>query len=172
VQETRNEWEQAHSHLLLAHVLLDDGQADEAGLQLAAARRAFGDRLSGMDEGFVAVEEGRRALQQGDPEGAAAHAREAIELLGNLSVPGQLGDAYLVLARSYDETGKGDRAEAAYTAAIDALRRQNGWHCELGRAYRWYGKFLRRAGRTEAAMEAFERAADLAPSNHDRPERG
>ena len=87
-------------------------------------------------------------------------------------MPGQLGDAYLVLARSYDETGKSDRAETAYSTAIDALRRQNGWHCELGRAYRWYGKFLRRAGRTEAAMEAFEQAADLAPSNHDRPDHG
>jgi tetratricopeptide (TPR) repeat protein len=168
--ETGNEWDQGMSHLLLAHVLLDGGRADEAGRELAAARRSYGERLSNMDEGFVAVEEARRALQSGDPEGAAALAREAIELLGNLSVPGQLGEAYLVLARSYDETGRADRAENAYAAAIDALRRQNGWHCELGRAYRWYGKFLRRSGRTEAAMEAFERAADLAPSNHDRPQ--
>jgi tetratricopeptide (TPR) repeat protein len=168
--ETGNEWDQGMSHLLLAHVLLDDGQADEAGRELVAARRAYGDRMSGMDEGFVRVEEARRALQQGDPEGAADLAREAIELLGNLSVPGQLGESYLVLARSYDETGRADRAEQAYAAAIDALKRQNGWHCELGRAYRWYGKFLRKAGRTEAAMEAFEQAADLAPSNHDRPD--
>jgi tetratricopeptide (TPR) repeat protein len=167
--ETENEWEQANAHLLLAHVLLDDGQPGAAGGELEAARRAYGDRMSAMDEGFVTVEEARRGLQQGDPEGAADLAREAIELLGNLSVPGQLGDAYLALARSYEETGWLDRAETAYTAAIDALRRQNGWHCELGRAYRWYGKFLRRAGRTEAAMDAFEQAADLAPSNHDRP---
>ena len=168
--EASNEWDQANAHLLLAHVLLDDGQADAAGRELVAARRAYGERMSGMDEGFVRVEEARRALQQGDPEGAADLAREAIELLGNLSVPGQLGESYLVLARSYDETGRADRAEKAYAAAIDALKRQNGWHCELGRAYRWYGKFLRKAGRTEAAMEAFERAADLAPSNHDRPD--
>jgi tetratricopeptide (TPR) repeat protein len=168
--ETGNEWELANAHLLLAHVLLDDGQADEAGRELAAARRAYGDRMSNMDEGFVRVEEARRALQQGDPDGAGDLAREAIELLGNLSVPGQLGESYLVLARSYDETGRADRAENAYTTAIDALKRQNGWHCELGRAYRWYGKFLRRAGRTEAAMDAFEQAADLAPSNHDRPD--
>lgn len=167
--EEGNEWYQGQSRLLLAHVLLDDGQADEAGRQLAAARRTYGERLSRMDDGFIAVEEARGALQSGDAQAAAAFAREAIEMLGNLSVPGQLGEAYLVLARSYDETGQTDRAENAYTSAIDALRRQNGWHCELGRAYRWYGKFLRRAGRTEAAMEAFERAADLAPSNHDRP---
>lgn len=170
--ETGNEWEHAQAHLLLAHVLLDDGQADAAGRELAAARQAYGNRMSSMDDGFVTVEEARRSLQQGDPEGAAGLARQAIELLGNLSVPGQLGEAYLVLARSHDETGNLDRAENAYTAAIDALRRQNGWHCELGRAYRWYGKFLRRAGRAEAAMEAFEQAADLAPSNPDRPERG
>jgi tetratricopeptide (TPR) repeat protein len=166
--EASNEWDQANAHLLLAHILLDDSQADEAGRELVAARRAYGDRMSGMDEGFVRVEEARRSLQQGDPEGAADLAREAIELLGNLSVPGQLGESYLVLARSYDETGSADRAEKAYATAIDALKRQNGWHCELGRAYRWYGKFLRKAGRTEAAMEAFEQAADLAPSNHDR----
>jgi tetratricopeptide (TPR) repeat protein len=170
--ETGDEWEQGQGHLLLAHVLLDDGQAEAAGRELDAARRAYGERMSGMDEGFVAVEEARRSLQQGDAQGAAELAREAIELLGNLSVPGQLGEAYLVLARSHEETGRIDRAEAAYTTAIDALRRQNGWHCELGRAYRWYGKFLRKAGRTEAAMEAFERAADLAPSNHDRPDGG
>ncbi len=120
--ETGNEWEQANAHLLLAHVLLDDGQADEAGRELAAARRAYGDRMSNMDEGFVRVEEARRALQQGDPDGAGDLAREAIELLGNLSVPGQLGESYLVLARSYDETGRPDRAENAYTTAIDALQ--------------------------------------------------
>ncbi len=166
--ETGNEWDRANSHLLLAHILLDDGQAGEAGRELVAARRAYGDRMSSMDEGFVRVEEARQSLQQGDPEGAADLAREAIELLGSLSVPGQLGEGYLVLARSYDESGRPDRAEKAYATAIDAMKRQNGWHCELGRAYRWYGKFLRKAGRTEAAMEAFEQAADLAPSNHDR----
>ena len=170
--ENGDDWDRANAHLLLAHILLDDSQADEAGRQLVAARQAYGARMSGMDEGFVRVEEARRALQAGDPDGAADLAREAIELLGNLSVPGQLGEGYLVLARSYDETGRPDRAEKAYATAIDALKRQNGWHCELGRAYRWYGKFLRRAGRTEAAMEAFEQAADLAPSNHDRPDGG
>ena len=82
-------------------------------------------------------------------------------------MPGQLGDAYLVLARVYDELGDGERAEWAYTAAIDAIHRQTGWTRELAKAYRWYGKFLKRMGRAEAALEAFELAADLAPSNQD-----
>jgi len=160
-----NDWHAANAHLVRAHILLDDAQTGAAREALETTRRFYGDRMSGLDEGWVVVEEARLALQSGDPDGAVDLARQAIELLGTQSAPGELGDAYLVLARGYDELGRTDRAESAYSAAIDALRKQNGWHCELGRAYRWYGKFLRRAGRAEAAMEAFERAADLAPSN-------
>ena len=160
-----NDWSTAGAHLVRAHILLDDAQTDAAREALETTRRFYGERMSSLDEGWVVVEEARLALQSSDPDGAVERAREAIELLGTQSAPGELGDAYLVLARGYDELGRADRAESAYAAAIDALRKQNGWHCELGRAYRWYGKFLRRAGRAEAAMEAFERAADLAPSN-------
>jgi tetratricopeptide (TPR) repeat protein len=160
-----NDWHAANAHLVRAHILLDDAQTGAAREALETTRRFYGDRMSSLDEGWVVVEEARLALQSGDPAGAADLARQAIELLGTQSAPGELGDAYLVLARGYDELGRADRAESAYSAAIDALQKQNGWHCELGRAYRWYGKFLRRAGRAEAAMEAFERAADLAPSN-------
>jgi tetratricopeptide (TPR) repeat protein len=122
-----------------------------------------------MDEGFLAVEEARMLLQTGDAHAAAGRAREAIATLSALSVPGQLGDAHLVLARAHDALGEPGAAEQAYVAAIDSLRRQNGWHCELGRAYRWYGKFLRGAGRSQAALDALERAADLAPSNLAEP---
>jgi tetratricopeptide (TPR) repeat protein len=160
-----NDWHAANAHLVRAHILLDDAQTGAAREALGTTRRFYGDRMSSLDEGWVVVEEARLALQSGDPDGAVDLARQAIELLGTQSAPGELGDAYLVLARGYDELGRAERAEPAYTSAIDALRKQNGWHCELGRAYRWYGKFLRRAGRAEAAMEAFERAADLAPSN-------
>jgi tetratricopeptide (TPR) repeat protein len=160
-----NDWHAANAHLVRAHIRLDDARTDAAREALETTRRFYGDRMSGLDEGWVVVEEARLALQSGDPDGAIDLARQAIGLLGTQSAPGELGDAYLVLARGYDELDRADRAEPAYSAAIDALRKQNGWHCELGRAYRWYGKFLRRAGRAEAAMEAFERAADLAPSN-------
>ena len=160
-----DDWAAGGAHLVRAHILLDDAQTEVAREALAEARRAYGDRMSSLDEGWIVVEEARLALQAGDPADAVERARTAVELLGSFSAPGELGDAYLVLARGYDELGEVGRAEVAYAAAIDALRKQNGWHCELGRAYRWYGKFLRRAGRAEAAMEAFERAADLAPSN-------
>lgn len=147
-----------HTH---AHLLLDDMRTEEARVALAEARALFGPRPSAVDLGFVLVEEARCELQSGRPEEAATAARQAIELLGDQSAPGELGEAYLVLARVYDERGDVDRADRAYASAIASLRRQNGWHRELARAYRWYGKFLRRAGRTEAAIELLEQAADL-----------
>jgi tetratricopeptide (TPR) repeat protein len=155
------------AHLLYAQNLLDNSETERAGEHLAAARSLLGARPSPLDLGFVVVEEARCALQRGDHELASAKAKEGVELLGNGALPGQLGDAYLVLARVYDELGDGERAEWAYTSAIDAIRQQNGWTRELAKAYRWYGKFLKRMGRAEAALEAFELAADLAPSNQD-----
>ena len=155
------------AHLLYAQNLLDAGETERAGTHLSAARGLLGARPSSLDLGFVVVEEARHALQMGDNELASSRAREGVELLGNGALPGQLGDAYLVLARVYDELGDAERAEWAYTAAIDAIREQNGWTRELAKAYRWYGKFLKRMGRAEAALEAFELAADLAPSNQD-----
>jgi tetratricopeptide (TPR) repeat protein len=155
----------ANAHLQNAHILLDAGEPQRAGPHLEAAATLYGPRPSAIDLGFLRVEEARRALQLGDTDLASELAGEAVAMLGNAAIPGQLGDAYLVLARCYDEAGDEEQAEFAYTAAIDGLRRQNGWHCELGRAYRWYGKFLRRQGRAEAALEALEQAADLAPSN-------
>jgi len=155
------------AHLLYAQNLLDAAETDRAGEHLAAARSLLGARPSSLDLGFVVVAEARLALQRGDTEKAANKAREGVELLGGGALPGQLGDAYLVLARVYDELGDGERAEWAFTAAINAIRQQNGWTRELAKAYRWYGKFLKRMGRAEAALEAFELAADLAPSNQD-----
>ena len=155
------------AHLLFAQSLLDGGDTERAATHLAAARSLLGTRPTPADLGFVVVEEARLALSQGDRELAAARARDAVELLDSQGAPGQLGDAYLVLARVYDELGESERAEWAYTAAISAISGQSGWTRELAKAYRWYGKFLKRMGRAEAALEAFELAADLAPSNQD-----
>jgi tetratricopeptide (TPR) repeat protein len=157
----------AGSHMLLAHVLLDAGERDEAEFHLAAARRSYGSNLTATDDGFLRVEEARLSLQRGAFADAAAGSRAAIEQLAGTSSPGEVGDANLVLARALEGLGDAAAAERAYHAAIDSLTRQNGWRCELGRAHRWYGKFLKRQGRAEAAMEALERAADLADPAFD-----
>ncbi|MGZ4481228.1 MAG: tetratricopeptide repeat protein [Gaiellales bacterium] len=158
----------ANAHLMTAAAYLDGGDTTPAGKHLAEARTLWGPRPSATDLGFLLVEEARHGMLCGDYELAAARAREAVELLGDLSIPGQLGDALLVLARIYDEQHDDERADRAYTSAIEALKKQNGWHRERARAYRWYGKFLRRVGRTEAALEMLEAASDLSQLSRDR----
>jgi tetratricopeptide (TPR) repeat protein len=112
------------------------------------------------------VEDARQALLVGDASTAAQRAAQAVRALDD-GVGAHLGDAHLVLARVQDELGEVERADAAYAAAIEAIRIQDSSGRDLARAYRWYGKFLKRIGRAEAALEAFELAADLAPSNQD-----
>ncbi len=166
-RQSGDEYAAANTTLSLATVLLTLDRTQDAAATLADARRLFGDGLGTVDEGFLKVDEARLALQLGDTQSAIGTAREAIELLAGGSVPGELGMANLVLAKAYDEIGENERAEASYSTSIDLFERQRGWRMELGRAYREYGKFLRRQGRTEAALEALERAADLAPSTRD-----
>ena len=155
----------SEAHLAYAQRLLDLGDAD-AGRHLAAARNLLGAHPSATDHGRILVEDARQALLVGDASTAAQRAAQAVRALDD-GVGAHLGDAHLVLARVQDELGEVERADAAYTAAIEAIRIQDSSGRDLARAYRWYGKFLKRIGRAEAALEAFELAADLAPSNQD-----
>jgi tetratricopeptide (TPR) repeat protein len=150
----------ADDYLMCAHTRLDNGDTELAGSYLEQARNHSVMPLGTVDEGFLLVEEARHALQLGDHELAVGRARTAIELLGDRSVPGELGAAYLVAARVYDDTGDDDRADRAYRMAVDLLRLQGGWPTDLAKAYRRYGKFLRRRGRVEDALEMLEAAGD------------
>ena len=155
------------AHLTYAQRLLDQGDADNAGSHLRAAREVFGPGAESVDRGRLLVEEARFALQAGLGEAAIDYATEAVAVLEAVADGLHLGDAQLVLARVHDELGQMERADAAYAAAIAALALQPDASAALARAYRHYGKFLKRLGRAEAALEAFELAADLAPSNQD-----
>ena len=82
---------------------------DAAALRRAHERPRRG---LGRGRGGAARAPGRRSRRARSTRRA-----QAIELLGTQSAPGELGDAYLVLARGYDELGRADRAEAAYAAS-------------------------------------------------------
>ena len=153
------------AHLVFAQRLLDAGDR-AAAVHLQAARGLMRPGDDPTAAGRLLVEEARHALLLGDTAEAARCAGEAVRALGS-GTGAALGEAHLVLARVQDELGEVERADAAYTAAVDALRAGDVDPAELARAYRWYGKFLKRVGRAEAALEAFELAADLAPSNWD-----
>ena len=79
------------AYLMAAHTRLDTGDTEIAGRYLEQARVHAAQPLGTVDEGFLLVEEARYSLQLGDHEPALARARLAIDLLGDQSVPGQLG---------------------------------------------------------------------------------
>lgn len=155
------------AHLTYAQRLLDQGDTEEAANHLRAAREVFGPAAEPVERGRLLVEEARHALQVGNGEEAVRYATEAVTVLDGAAADGRVGEAHLVLARVQDELGELERADTAYAAAIASLQRQPDGAPALARAYRHYGKFLKRLGRAEAALEAFELAADLAPSNQD-----
>ncbi len=151
------------AYLQCAHVRLDANHTERAGDYLAEARRRAPDPLGSVDAGFLLVEEARFSLQQGDHDTALSRASAAVELLADdPSGPGQSGLAHLVMARVHDDRGAADAADREYRLAIDSLERQTGWPTDLAKAYRRYGKFLRRRGQLAAAMEMLELASDTA----------
>ena len=153
-----------NSYLLAAATHLHAGNTAKADELLRGARGAIGPYSpSDVDMGFLLVEEARCALQQDDQPAARERAQEAAELVGDGSMPGLYGLAQLTLARVHEAAGESERADRAYRAAIDGLRRQNGWNTDLAKAYRWYGKFLRAEGRDALALEMLETASDLLP---------
>ena len=142
------------AYLQCAHVRLDANDTELAGGYLAEARRRAPDPLGSVDAGFLLVEEARFSLQQGDHETALSRASAAVELLADdPSGPGQSGLAHLVIARVHDDRGDADAADPEYRLAIDSLERQTGWPTELAKAYRRYGKFLRRRGQLDDGHE-------------------
>jgi tetratricopeptide (TPR) repeat protein/DNA-binding XRE family transcriptional regulator len=155
------------AHLTYAQRLLDQADVEDAGRHLRAAREVFGPAAEAVDRGRLLVEEARYSLQAGQGETAVGFATEAVATLEAAGASAHLGEAHLVLARVHDELGEVERADAAYAAAVAALQHQSDSGPALARAYRHYGKFLKRLGRAEAALEAFELAADFAPSNQD-----
>jgi tetratricopeptide (TPR) repeat protein len=65
------------------------------------------------------------------------------------------------LAEGLALTGETDAAHDAFRKATTLLEKQ-GHRRDYVEAYRGWGKFLRRSGREEEALEVLERAADLA----------
>ena len=152
------------AYLLAAATQLDAGNTTRAAELLGSARGSLSNyAASDVDMGFLLIDEARCALQQDDHPAALERALEAVELLSDMAMPGLYGLAQLTLARVHEASGEPERADRAYRAAIEGLRRQNGWNTDLAKAYRRYGKFLRTQGRDALALEMLENASDLLP---------
>jgi tetratricopeptide (TPR) repeat protein len=150
----------ARAHLLCGSILMTQGRTDEAGRHFDLAEQLFGPHPEPEDVANLRTDQSRRAAVLGDGEGAVRHARAALDAIGD-EFQHEKGNALWALAEGLALTGDSDGADDAFRRATSLMEEQ-GHRRNHVEAYRAWGKFLRRAGREDEALEVLERAADLA----------
>jgi transcriptional regulator with XRE-family HTH domain len=149
----------ARAHLLCGSIMMTQDRAEEAGRHFDLAEKLFGPNPAPVDLANLFTDQARREVTLGHGEAAAARAKAAIDAVGD-EYPHEKGNALWALAEALALTGDLDGAHDAFRRATAAL--EKGHHRDYVEAYRAWGKFLRRAGREDEALEVLERAADLA----------
>jgi tetratricopeptide (TPR) repeat protein len=150
----------ARAHLLCGDILMAQGRAEEAGRNFDIAEQLFGPNPEPVDLAGLYTDQARRAVQLGDGAEAVGRARAALDAVGD-EYPHEKGNALWALAEGLALAGDTDAAHEAFGKATLQLEEQ-GHRRDYVEAYRAWGKFLRRSGREDEALEVLERAADLA----------
>lgn len=150
----------ARAHLLCGDILMAQDRADEAGKHFDIAEQLFGMTPEPVDVANLHTDQARRAVHLGDGDEAVRRARAAVEAAGD-EYPHEKGNALWMLAEGQALSGDVDSAHASFRQATSMLEEQ-GHRRDFIEAYRAWGKFLRRVGREDEALEVLERAADLA----------
>jgi tetratricopeptide (TPR) repeat protein len=148
------------AHLLCGSILLRRGDADAAQAQLQRAERIFETQPGFPDLALLRVEQARRAVFLGDGDEAVERSREALRLLGETGHADR-GAASVALAEGLALRGDTDAAAEAFRDAVDSFE-QAGLVHDAAQAYRSWGRILREAGREQEALDALDRAAELA----------
>jgi tetratricopeptide (TPR) repeat protein len=170
--------EDAHAlgraHLTCAQFLsTDDGDPKAIAKHLDRAEPLLGDQAEREELGVLRAERSKLEARQGDARVALRLAQEAAELLGGDAR--HIGLREHTLGRAYAATRDVDAAGRHFESAIaDATDRQQ-WR-EAAAMWRERGQLLRAAGRQDEALEAFDRAAELAerlrPRSGRAPQKG
>jgi tetratricopeptide (TPR) repeat protein len=150
----------ARAHLLCGSILMSQGRAEDAGRHFDLAEHLFGAHPEPEDVANLYTDQARRAALLGDGEEAVRRAEAALAAVGD-DYHRERGNALWALAEGLALTGDADGAHDAFRRATTLLEEQ-GHRRDYVEAYRAWGKFLRRAGREDEALEVLERAADLA----------
>ena len=148
------------AHLLCGSILLSQGRAEDAGRHFDLAERLFGPHPEPEDVANLYTDQSRRAAQLGDGDEAVRRAKAALEAVGD-EYGRERGTALWALAEGFALTGETDDAHESFRKATTLLEHE-GHRRDYVEAYRAWGKFLRRSGREDEALEVLERAADLA----------
>lgn len=160
LETTEDRRQLGRAHLLWAEILTGGGEAHEAGAHLEVAERLLDADADAEDRVWLLVERARCAAETGSATEAVARAREALRLLAGADL-GEQGEAYWALAKGLSLLGEVDEADAAFRSAVEHLEAQRDWR-NASQASRDRADALRKADRPGAAMEALERAAELA----------
>jgi tetratricopeptide (TPR) repeat protein len=150
----------ARAHLLCGSILMSQGRPTEAGRHFELAEQLFGPNPMPEDVANLHTDQSKRAAMLEDGEEAVRHAKAALEAIGE-EFQREKGNALWAYAEGLALTGDPDGAHDAFRQATSLLEGQ-GHRRDYVESYRAWGKFLRRAGREDEALEVLERAADLA----------
>jgi tetratricopeptide (TPR) repeat protein len=150
----------ARAHLLAGSILLSQGKVEGADRHYGLAERLFGPSAEPEDLANLYADQSRLAAQRGEADEAIRRAEAAVEAASEEYLRERAG-ALWALAEAKALKDDVDGADDAFRGATELLG-DHGHRRDHIEAYRAWGKFLRRAGREEQALEVLERAADLA----------
>ena len=150
----------ARAHILSAAILLTQGRPEEATRHHELAEKLLGTNAEPEDLSGLA-DQSKAAARLGNVRLAVAKAEAAVGALAGEEYPREMGLGQWALAEARALDGDADGADSAFREATMLLE-ANGHRREYVDVFRSWGKFLRRAGREEEALEVLERATDLA----------
>jgi len=150
----------ARAHLLCGSIMLSQDSVEGAGHQYELAEQLFGPSAEPEDLANLYTDQARLAARLGDGDRAIDRAEAALAVATDEYLR-ERGSALWALAEAKALKGDVDGAHDAFGQATELLG-AHGHRRDHVEAYRAWGKFLRRAGREEQALEVLERAADLA----------
>lgn len=150
----------ARAHLLAGSILLSQGHVEGAGRHYELAERLFGPSAEPEDLANLYADQSKLAVKHGDADEAVRRAEAAVAAASDEYLH-ERGNALWALAEAKALQGDVDGAHEAFGQATGLLG-EHGHRRDHIEAHRAWGKFLRRSGREEQALEVLERAADLA----------
>jgi transcriptional regulator with XRE-family HTH domain len=158
LQATDDTFHLARAHILAAGITLgrEDGDAAQGHLQMA--ERLLGGGAAPEDTFEIRHHYSRVALLQGRSRDAVAHARDALAIA---TKPADEGHAAFALADALVACGERDEADTSYARAVELLESSGRWRSASSACRQW-GRMLRENGSEERALDALDRAAELA----------
>jgi tetratricopeptide (TPR) repeat protein len=149
---------QVRAHLLMAGVLLDQGQAAEAARHLDRAAAVVTEEAP-AELALLSYERARAALASGDLPAAKRHAEASVKST-ETGDPGSAGMAHAILAEVALAQGRLDDARDLSQEAIRLMSETAAPH-HVARAYETLSRVEEQAGNLEAALEALRARPDV-----------